>query len=64
MSNFMKYFFPILSIWFCLTSNAGFSVYWVTSTVVMWVQSILITKYLERKDAQSTEKVIGEGSIK
>ena len=56
--------FPILSIWFCLTSNAGFSVYWVTSTVVMWVQSILITKYLERKDAQSTEKVIGEGSIK
>lgn len=64
MSNFMKYFFPILSIYFCLSSNAGFAVYWVTSTVVMWVQSIVITKYLEHKDAQTTEKVVGEGSVK
>ena len=64
MGNFMKYFFPILSIYFCLSSNAGFAVYWVTSTVVMWVQSVLITKYLERKDAQSTENVVGEGSVK
>ena len=63
MGNFMKYFFPILSIWFCLTSNAGFAVYWVASTLVMWVQSILITKYFEKKDAQSSDKLVGEGSV-
>lgn len=63
MGNFMKYFFPILSIWFCLTSNAGFAVYWVASTLVMWVQSILITKYFEKKDAQASDKVEGEGSV-
>lgn len=64
MSNFMKYFFPILSVFWCLTSNAGFAVYWVTSTVCMWVQSVIITKILEKKDAQKAQSVAGEGSIK
>ena len=64
MNNFMKYFFPILSVYFCLTSNAGFSVYWVTSTVCMWVQSIIITKILEKQDAKNAQTTAGEGSIK
>jgi len=64
MGNFMKYFFPILSIYFCLSSNAGFAVYWVTSTCIMWVQSVLITKYLESKDKKQAETVTGEGSVK
>ena len=65
MSNFMKYFFPLLSVFFCLTSNAGFSVYWVTSTCYMWVQSIIITKILEKKDAKKNKQsVTGEGSVK
>lgn len=64
MGNFMKYFFPILSIYFCLTSNAGFAVYWVTSTCIMWVQSVLITKYLESKDQKQADTVTGEGSVK
>lgn len=64
MGNFMKYFFPILSIWFCLSSNAGFAVYWVTSTCFMWLQSVLITKYLEKKDQQKAQTVTGEGSVK
>lgn len=64
MGNFMKYFFPILSVFFCLTSNAGFAVYWVTSTCVMWLQSVLITKYLEKKDEEKAQSVSGEGSVK
>ncbi|MBR6186155.1 MAG: YidC/Oxa1 family membrane protein insertase [Clostridia bacterium] len=64
MNNFMKYFFPLLSVFFCLTSNAGFAVYWVTSTCVMWLQSIVITKYLAKKDEQKAKSVTGEGSVK
>ena len=64
MSNFMKYFFPILSVFWCLTSNAGFAVYWVSSTVIMWVQSILITKYMEAQDKKKENSVSGEGSVK
>ena len=64
MNTFMKYFFPILSVFWCLTSNAGFAVYWVTSTIAMWVQSVIITKMLEKKDAQKAQSVSGEGSIK
>ena len=64
MGNFMKYFFPILSVFWCLTSNAGFAVYWVTSTIAMWIQSVIITKILEKKDAQQAQSVSGEGSIK
>ncbi len=64
MNAFMKYFFPILSVFWCLTSNAGFAVYWVTSTIAMWIQSVIITKILEKKDAQKAQSVSGEGSVK
>lgn len=64
MNNFMKYFFPILSVFFCLTSNAGFAVYWVTSTCFMWVQGIVITKILEKQDEKKAHSVSGEGSVK
>ena len=64
MNNFMKYFFPILSVYFCLTSNAGFAVYWVTSTAVMWVQGIVLTKVFEKQEAKKANAVNGEGSVK
>ena len=64
MSNFMKYFFPVLSVFWCLTSNAGFAVYWVSSTVIMWVQSVVITKILEKQDEKKAQSVAGEGSVK
>ncbi|MBR3108713.1 MAG: YidC/Oxa1 family membrane protein insertase [Clostridia bacterium] len=64
MNTFMKYFFPILSVFWCLTSNAGFAVYWVTSTIAMWGQSVVITKILEKQDARKAQTVSGEGSIK
>lgn len=64
MTAFMKYFFPILSVWFCLTSNAGFAVYWVTSNVVVALQGIVITKMLEKQGVKKAEAVSGEGSVK
>ena len=50
----MQIFFPLLSVWFCLTSNAGFALYWVTSNVVMGVMTIMMNKYLNKKDASGT----------
>ena len=64
MNTFMKYFFPILSVFWCLTSNAGFAVYWVTSTIAMWAQSVITTKINEKQDAKKAQTVSGEGSIK
>ena len=64
MGNFMKYFFPILSVFWCLTSNAGFAVYWVSSTVIMWAQSVVITKIMEKQDEKKAQSVAGEGSVK
>ena len=64
MGNFMKYFFPILSVYFCLSSNAGFALYWVTSTAVMWVQGIVLTKVFEKQEAKQAETVNVEGSVK
>ena len=64
MGSFMKYFFPILSVFFCLTSNAGFAVYWVTSNIVMGIQSIVITKILEKQDKKKDNSASGEGTVK
>ena len=64
MNGFMKYFFPILSVFFCLTSNAGFSIYWVTSTCFMWLEGVAISKVLDRQEARKAQAVSGEGSVK
>lgn len=60
---FMKYFFPIFSLWICSTSNALFSLYWVVSNVFAWVQSLVLNKVFDNMDQKEkvTEK---EGSLK
>ena len=52
MNSFMKYFFPLFSVFICLTSNAGFALYWSAINLFATGQSILINKYLERQDAK------------
>ncbi len=60
MSNFMKYFFPLFSVFICLSSNAGFALYWCAINVFATGQSILINKYLDMKEARAA----AEGSVK
>ena len=62
MNNFMKYFFPLFSVFICLSSNAGFALYWCAINVFATGQSILINKYLDKKDAKAV--VAEEGSVK
>ncbi len=59
MGNFMKWFFPLFSVYICLTSNAAFSLYWVATNVVAMVQQIAFKRYFDAQDrkaaAQSEE---------
>lgn len=50
---FMKYFFPLMSLWICCSSSAAFAIYWLTANVIAIVQNMFITKYLEKKDAKA-----------
>jgi len=49
--GFMKWFFPLFSLWICAGYNAAFAVYWVTSNLIAMAQNFLINKYLDHKDA-------------
>ena len=53
--NFMKYFFPLFSVYICLTSNAAFALYWVVSNIIATTSTIAINAYFDRKDALATE---------
>ncbi len=61
--QFMKYFFPLFSLYICSTFNAGFSIYWVTSNLLAWGLGIVINKTYEKK-AHSGNVVIQEDSLK
>ena len=59
----MKYFFPLFSLWICSSYNAMFSLYWVMSNLVAWVQSLIMNHIFEKKDQEERE-TIEEGSLK
>ncbi len=48
--QFMKYFFPLFSLWICSSYNALFSLYWVISNVFAWIQSVVLNKVFENMD--------------
>lgn len=52
---FMKWFFPLFSLCLCASYNAAFATYWVTSNLIAMAQTILINKYLDRKEANARE---------
>lgn len=51
-ANFMKYFFPLFSVYITLTSNAGFALYWVVTNLVAAGTSLLISRYYDAKEAK------------
>lgn len=56
--KFMQWFFPIFSVWICLSSTAAFAAYWVFVNVWSIVTNFAINKYLDAKTAPivDTEK--------
>jgi membrane protein insertase Oxa1/YidC/SpoIIIJ len=49
--KFMKWFFPIFSVWICLSSTAAFAAYWVFVNLWSIVTNFAINKYLDAKTA-------------
>ncbi len=52
---FMKWFFPIFSVWICATSTASFSLYWVTTNVISILQQFGLKYFFEWQDKRSAE---------
>lgn len=63
MNSMMKYLFPFISVYFCLTSNAGFAIYWVTSNIIASIQNFAINRYFEKKDKLAAA-ASDEGDVK
>ena len=61
-SNFMKWFFPLFSLFVCSGYSAVFSLYWVMGNVIAAVQTVGINWYLDRKEKK--EAIAGEGTVK
>ena len=43
---FMKWFFPLFSIYICATSNSAFSLYWVVANLASMLQTFIFNRYL------------------
>ena len=61
--NFMKYFFPLFSLFICLTYNAGFAIYWVVSNIFAIIEGYAINQYLDKKKEQ-TSAIVVQDSLK
>ena len=62
-NKFMKYFFPLFSLWICSSYNAIFALYWVVSNVFAWVQGLVMNKMFEKMEDNQLETA-GEGTLK
>ena len=62
-NKFMKYFFPLFSLWICSSYNAIFALYWVVGNVFAWVQGLVMNKMFEKMDENQVETA-GEGPLK
>ncbi len=62
--NFMKWFFPLFTLWLCFSYTAAFALYWVASNLIAMVQNWGINKYLDMKEKKAADAVAVEGKIK
>lgn len=62
--KFMKWFFPILSVWICLSSNAAFAIYWVFVNLWSIVSNYAINLYLDYKEKNAAPKDDGSNTTK
>jgi len=63
-SNFMKWFFPIFTLWLCFSYTSAFALYWVASNLIAMVQTWGINKYLDAKEHKAADTIAVEGKIK
>ncbi len=64
---FMKWFFPLFSLWICASSNAAFALYWVVTNLFSLVTNQLINWKLdadEKKAAANPAAATPKGGLK
>ncbi|NLI20333.1 MAG: YidC/Oxa1 family membrane protein insertase [Clostridiales bacterium] len=64
-NKFMKWFFPIFSLYICSSYNAGFSIYWVMANLISWGQGLVMNRIFDAQEKQKkTTEVAGEESFR
>ena len=58
---FMKYFFPLFSLWICSSYNAIFSLYWVVGNLFAWAETVILNRIFEKNDKNQQNKPEGDG---
>lgn len=53
--KFMKIFFPLMFVYFCLVSSTALAIYWITSSVCMLLLNFVINKILDAKEKKNSE---------
>ena len=48
----MLWMMPIMSVWFCLTYNAAFAIYWILTSIFMIIVNIVLNKKFPRVPVQ------------
>lgn len=56
-NKMMNWLFPIMSIFFCATSNAAFAIYWVAVNIIMMAQQYLLNWYFDKRTPKTEEVV-------
>lgn len=60
---FMKWFFPLFSLYICLNYNASFALYWVAANVFSAVEAVVINKIMDKKDNEAKAITDEEGTV-
>lgn len=55
-NKMMMWLFPIMSVWFCITYNAAFAIYWTVSSVCMIITNVVLNKKYPREPALEEAK--------
>ncbi len=55
--KFMKIFFPLMFVYFCLISSTALAIYWITSSLCQILANFVINKVL---DAKENKKLLAE----
>ena len=63
-SGFMKWFFPLFSLWICASSTAAFALYWVVTNLFGMASNYLINWHLDRKEKLEAENPASAASVK
>ena len=64
-NKFMKWFFPIFSLYICSSYNAGFSIYWVMANLISWGQGLVLNQIFDEQDKKRKAlEAVGEESLR